>query len=211
MENKRTKLQSASEVNDWMYFYLGEWCATEKFEKIGVSSKDVFEKIWQRIPRWSQDYMDDQEYFAEDMSVGYYLYSRLIGLGWKIQYNQETQNLAKVKRISFEEAKQIMKIPSGPTVFLDFHSTRIPAESEEDLQRFTDMCDFVIEEEFMKKEKISDRLKEISYEEAVKIFEDPNGPTIYLLFDDGTEIIAETKEELKLHYAHGLKFSIKNS
>ena len=54
-------------------------------------------------------------------------------------------------------------------------------------------------------------LKEISYDEAVKIFEDPDGPRIFILFDDGTEAIAETKEELRLHDEHGLKFGIENT
>lgn len=213
MENKgTTKFPSASVVKDWMYFYLGEWCAAKKFEKIGVSSKDVLKTIWNRIPRWSQDYMDDQEHLAEDMTVEYYLYGRLIGLGWKIQDNQETQNLAKMKEISYEEAKHMMEIPSGPTVFLDFQSTRIPAESEEDLKRFADICDFVIEEQCMQENmKIPEGLKEISYDEAVKIFEDPDGPRIFILFDDGTEAIAETKEELRLHDEHGLKFGIENT
>lgn len=50
------------------------------------------------------------------------------------------------------------------------------------------------------------RLRKISYKEAVKRFNEDK--EVYLLYDDGTEGLAETLEDMERHHKNGGEFGV---
>lgn len=224
MEKRKT--MTAAEAKKWMCYYFGRLCESTEIVKIGIHSDCMIVEVWDLLDKWAEEYASEQKEFKSVLSTERYLCGRLLGIGWKalnvpctepgeplFSENQECEekpDVSKMKKILFEEAERMIQDPNGPIVYLDFESTTIPAESEADLKRFADMCDFYIaeEQEEVKDFPKFDGMKKISYEEAIRIFDDPKGPELYLLHEDGNKGIVKSKDFLCTHGKLGGVFGI---